>query len=81
MAHLSGVAGAQRLPAAQKSIKFNCVFPSFQFYTKKQIFARHLTLEALAMNDGGTRLVVFLFGNPHLLECRKGREDGTTNPN
>jgi len=37
-------------------------------------------LEAFTMNDGWARLVVFLFGNPHLLECRQWSQDGSTDP-
>merc|ERR1712099_8808 len=38
-------------------------------------------LETLAVEDGWTRLVVFTFGNPHLLECTQRRQDASTNPN
>lgn len=38
------------------------------------------TLEALAVNNGGTALVVLLLGDPHLLEGRKGSQNGTTDP-
>ena len=38
------------------------------------------TLEALAVDDGRSRLVVFLLGDPHLLEGREGCENGTTDP-
>ena len=38
------------------------------------------TLEALAVDNGGTALVVFLLGDPHLLEGRERSQDGTTNP-
>jgi len=37
-------------------------------------------LEALSVNDGRTRLVVFGLGDPHLLEGRKRSQDRTTNP-
>merc|ERR1719238_1917430 len=36
--------------------------------------------EALPVDDRGARLIVFLFRDPHLLECAQGRQDGTTNP-
>jgi hypothetical protein len=39
-----------------------------------------LTLEALAVDDRWTTLVVFLLGDPHLLECRQRSQDGATNP-
>ena len=32
------------------------------------------------MDNGRTRFVVFLFGNPHLLESGQGRQDRATNP-
>jgi len=38
------------------------------------------TLEALAVDDGWSRLVVLLLGDPHLLEGGQGSQDGTTDP-
>jgi hypothetical protein len=38
------------------------------------------TLEALAVNDRRTALVVFLLGDPHLLEGGQRSENGTTDP-
>lgn len=38
------------------------------------------SLEALAVNDGGTTLVILLLGDPHLLEGGQGGENGTTDP-
>ncbi len=40
-----------------------------------------LSLETLAVYNGGTALIVLLLGDPHLLECRQRSQDGTTNPN
>ena len=37
-------------------------------------------LEALAVNNGGTRLVILLLGDPHLLESGERGQDGATNP-
>ena len=37
-------------------------------------------LEALPVDDGGTGLIVLLFGNPHLLEGGQGGQDGATDP-
>ena len=37
-------------------------------------------LEALAVHDGWTALIVFLLGDPHLLEGRERGKDGTTDP-
>lgn len=39
-----------------------------------------LTLEALAVDDGRTALVVLLLGDPHLLEGGQRGQDGTTDP-
>jgi hypothetical protein len=38
------------------------------------------TLEALAVHDGRTALVVLLLGDPHLLEGRERSENRTTDP-
>lgn len=37
-------------------------------------------LEALAVDNSRTGFVVFLFGDPHLLEGRQGSQDGSTDP-
>merc|ERR1712086_525963 len=37
-------------------------------------------LEALAVDDLGSRLVVLLLGDPHLLEGGEGSEDGAADP-
>ena len=37
-------------------------------------------LKALAMNNGGTRLVILGLGDPHLLKGGEGGQDGTTDP-
>jgi len=37
-------------------------------------------LEAFAVDDGRTRFVIFLFGDPHSLESRQRSQDGATNP-
>ena len=37
-------------------------------------------LEALAVDNGRTTLIVFLLGDPHLLEGGKRCQDGTSNP-
>lgn len=42
--------------------------------------SRAPTLEALAVHDRGTALVVLLLGDPHLLEGRERGENGTTDP-
>lgn len=38
------------------------------------------TLEALAVDDGWSTLVVLLLGDPHLLEGGQRSQDRTTNP-
>jgi len=38
------------------------------------------TLEALAVNDGWSTLIVLLLGDPHLLEGGKRSQNGTANP-
>lgn len=38
------------------------------------------SLEALAVDNGRTALVVLLLGDPHLLEGGKRSQDGTTDP-
>jgi len=42
--------------------------------------SRYKSLEALAVDNGGTALVVLLLRDPHLLESREGGENGTTDP-
>merc|ERR1719360_211320 len=37
-------------------------------------------LEALPVDNGGTRLVILLLGDPHLLEGGKRGQDGATDP-
>ena len=37
-------------------------------------------LEAFAVDDGRTRLVVFLLRDPHLLEGGEGSKDGASDP-
>merc|ERR1719492_651081 len=38
-------------------------------------------LEALTVDDLGSRFVILVLGDPHLLECGQGRKDGASNPN
>merc|ERR1711926_64066 len=40
----------------------------------------NINLEALAVNNGGSTLVVLLLGDPHLLEGGQGGQDGATDP-
>ena len=37
-------------------------------------------LEALAVNNGGSALIVLLLGDPHLLEGGEGGQDGSSDP-
>merc|ERR1712187_556485 len=39
-----------------------------------------MLLEALPVDNGGTRLVILLLGDPHLLEGGERGQDGSTNP-
>merc|ERR1719422_513212 len=39
-----------------------------------------ISLEALAVDDGGAALVVLLLGDPHLLEGGEGSQDGASDP-
>ncbi len=39
-----------------------------------------LTLEALAVHNGWSTLIILLLGDPHLLEGGQRSQDGTTNP-
>ena len=45
-----------------------------------QLMTGSCTLEALPVDDGGTRLVILLLGNPHLLEGGEGSKDGASDP-
>ena len=38
-------------------------------------------LEALPVHNGWATLVIFLLGDPHLLEGGEGCQDGSANPN
>merc|ERR1711936_120425 len=46
----------------------------------QQWISRLEYLEALPVDNGWAALVVFLLGDPHLLEGGKGRQDGATDP-
>jgi len=41
---------------------------------------QHRQLEAFAMNNARTRLIILLLGAPEVLERAEGRQDGTTDP-
>ena len=51
-----------------------------QIEDKGKMRLREISLETLSVNDRRTRFVVFLLGNPHLLESRERGQDGTTDP-
>jgi hypothetical protein len=53
-----------------------CHISSLLFVGRKAVH----TLEALAVNDRRTALVVLLLRDPHLLEGGKRGQDGTTDP-
>merc|ERR1719486_1592982 len=46
----------------------------------QQQISRVVDLEALPVDDGWAALIVFLLGDPHLLEGGEGRQDGASNP-
>merc|ERR1712186_16809 len=46
----------------------------------QQEISRVVKLEALPVDDGWAALIVFLLGDPHLLEGGKGRQDGASDP-
>merc|ERR1711879_344145 len=43
-------------------------------------FLSLINLEALTVDDLGSRFVILVLRDPHLLECRQGRKDGASNP-
>merc|ERR1719223_2671245 len=45
-----------------------------------QQYVTNNSLEALAVDNGGSALVVLLLGDPHLLEGGEGGQDGATDP-
>merc|ERR1711988_905907 len=45
-----------------------------------QQISRVVKLEALPVDNGWAALIVFLLGDPHLLEGGKGRQDGSSDP-
>merc|ERR1711973_341092 len=47
---------------------------------QQYISSRVVKLEALPVDDGWAALIVFLLGDPHLLEGGKGRQDGSSDP-
>merc|ERR1712158_177608 len=46
----------------------------------QQQISRVVKLEALPVDNGWAAFIVFLLGDPHLLEGGKGRQDGTSDP-
>merc|ERR1712158_125053 len=46
----------------------------------QQQISRVVKLEALPVDDGWAAFIVFLLGDPHLLEGRQGRQDGSSDP-
>merc|ERR1719189_556622 len=44
------------------------------------IFKVVSSLEAFPVNNGWTTFIIFLFGDPHLLEGGEGRQNGASNP-
>jgi hypothetical protein len=48
--------------------------------TWRKMALRCLDLEAFPVDNGGSRLVILLFGDPHLLEGGQRGQNGATNP-
>ena len=48
------------------------------FVNSKEILVNNL--EAFSVDDGWARFVIFLFGDPHLLEGGKRSQDGSSDP-
>merc|ERR1711931_364548 len=46
----------------------------------QQWISKVVKLEALPVDNGWAALIVFLLGDPHLLEGGKGRQDGSSDP-
>merc|ERR1719486_664364 len=46
----------------------------------QQQISRVVRLEALPVDNGWATFIVFLFGDPHLLEGGEGRQDGSSDP-
>ena len=46
----------------------------------KMVCKNSQNLEAFPVNNGWTAFIVFLLGDPHLLEGREGSQDGATDP-
>merc|ERR1712151_1233864 len=66
-------------------LRLDTCIVAFPNYPKLHQFSRHLSLpqiglEALAMDNGRSTLIVFGFANPHLLEGGEGGQDRATNP-
>merc|ERR1712226_110462 len=45
-----------------------------------KLFRKTSSLEAFSVNNGWTAFIVFLFGDPHLLEGGERSQDGATDP-
>merc|ERR1711915_106646 len=52
----------------------------FYLLGHKRANAKTVKLEALAVNNGWAALIVFLLGDPHLLEGGERSEDGSSDP-
>ena len=55
-------------------------FTNIYFFNDWENNDRNVGLEALAVNNGGSALIVLLLGDPHLLEGGKGGQDGSSDP-
>ncbi len=56
----------------------NVVVWSFSLRSRREVVT--VRLEAFAVDDGWSRLIILLLANPHLLEGGQGGQDGTSDP-
>merc|ERR1711872_713634 len=56
-----------------------CIF-SFNKLKEMECRLHNYCLKAFAVNNGWTTFIIFLLGNPHLLEGGQGSKDGSTDP-
>merc|ERR1712202_78561 len=57
-----------------------CIFSTQSRWGRSYSCRKENCLEALAVDDGWAALIVFLLGDPHLLEGGEGSKDGSSDP-
>merc|ERR1712202_123804 len=57
-----------------------CIFSTQSRWGRSYSCRKENCLEALAVDNGWTALIVFLLGDPHLLEGGEGSKDGSSDP-